>query len=86
MRKYLVKAKGLGEAVEYKICPSCGSSYLVSARNADKVVFHVDEVGQLSLVSDHNLQSAESDIDPYRIYCGVCSWSGALADLAISHD
>ncbi len=70
--------------MEAKNCPFCGSRYFFSARSENKIVFHVDEEGKLRLVSEHDLEEAETAINPQRIFCGSCSWKGALNELVTS--
>ncbi len=70
--------------METKNCPFCGSRYFFSARSENKIVFHVDEEGQFRLVSEHDPVEAETVIDPGKIFCGSCSWKGAVNELVIS--
>ncbi|MFV0435907.1 MAG: hypothetical protein ACK5PS_00735 [Desulfopila sp.] len=67
-----------------KVCPFCGSRYFLSARGENKVVFHVDEEGHFLVASPHDPMAVESAIDPNRIFCGACSWHGAISELVLS--
>ncbi len=70
--------------MEAKNCPFCGSRYFLSARTENKIVFNVDEEGQIRLASEHDPAEAEAVIDPEKIFCGSCSWKGAVKELVMS--
>ncbi len=63
------------------MCPSCGTTSFHSARNGDKIVFHVDDGNDLITVPGHTFDETLLDIDPWKIYCGTCAWSGPVDDL-----
>ncbi len=67
--------------MEYKMCPLCGSKYFVSSKSGKRVVFHI-KGDTVHLIPDQGPDALESAIDPEKIHCAACSWSGAMSDLA----
>lgn len=69
--------------MEYQACPLCGSTYFLSTRRGDGVVFQVNEEQQLLTRRQPN-DGGEGDIDTAHIFCGGCSWTGHIDQLVLS--
>lgn len=69
--------------MEYRICPSCGSTYFISSRSGEKIVFHVSDSRELITVPGQTFDEVYLTIDPLRFYCGACSWGGGMVDLGL---
>jgi hypothetical protein len=71
--------------MEYLACPSCGSTYFMSSRKVDKLVFHVSFNHQPIVVKQPQDIGIEPDINVSQICCGACSWTGKVNQLLTSH-
>lgn len=67
--------------MEYRKCPSCGSSYFFSAPSGDKIVFHVSDNSELIMLPNQTFDEVLLYINQWRIYCDACAWSGPIHDL-----
>lgn len=71
--------------MEYLACPSCGSTYFLSSRNAGKIVFHVGVDNRPVMIDQQQNPECNSNIDVSQIFCGACSWFGKIEQLLASH-
>ena len=67
--------------MEYRMCPSCGTTYFFSELNGDKIVFQVSENNELIILPDQTFDEFRLYINPWRIYCDACAWGGPVHDL-----
>jgi hypothetical protein len=71
--------------MEYLACPSCGSTYFLSSRHADRIVFHLG-IDNLPIVVDQPTETTRTpDIDVSQLFCGACSCSGKIDQLLAAH-
>jgi len=70
--------------MELLACPQCGSTWFVSSRSGDRIVFQMDEKRQPVIAEPESVTPQAVPIDPAHIFCGACSWQGPVADLVES--
>lgn len=66
------------------MCPSCGTTSFFSAPSGDKIVFHVSDSCELIMVPGQTIDEFLFNVNPWRIYCDACSWSGPIHDLTLA--
>ena len=66
------------------MCPSCGTGSFFSELSGDKIVFHVSDSSELIMLPDQAIDEVLLYIDPWRIYCDACAWSGPVDDLTLA--
>lgn len=71
--------------MEYRSCPSCGTACFFSALNGDKIVFYVKDSGEWITDPDQTFDEILLDINPWKIYCSSCAWSGPIHDLILEY-
>lgn len=69
---------------DFLVCPGCGSEIFVFQMLERKVVFHVS-THYLALVISEGGSKDASLINSGAFHCGVCSWSGGIRELVVSH-
>jgi hypothetical protein len=72
------------EITGYRMCPSCGTTCFFPALSGNKIIFHVSENNDLMVLPDQTFDEIRLYINPWRIYCDACAWSGPIHDLILA--
>ncbi|MGE4558874.1 MAG: hypothetical protein AB7E77_01615 [Desulfobulbus sp.] len=65
-------------------CPRCGSEWFVSTRTGDRIAFRMDTERCPVIREPDNIPKEAAPINPEQIFCGACTWQGAVAALVES--
>lgn len=70
--------------VDFLACPQCGSEWFTSTRTGERIAFQMETKRHPVIRDPDGISKEAAPIDPEHIFCGACTWQGAVSALVES--